>query len=373
MSTYSRYIIKSFFSHFFVVLLIFVFLMFSIRVIPIIELILIHNASLKLTLLLLVLMIPDMIVFILPATFLSASLLTFYNVVDSNENISLMSCGMNEFSIVRPVFIAALVTLIFYLPITFFLAPLSNKAFNKVLFRIVQFHPTINLKPMVFTEPFQNITIYVNEISSGDGSLNDVLVMDKRDPNTTLIITAKKAFSISPEDERFCLLEFIGGRATVIPKQGVPRNLSFERYSLMVELEDILGADHTRAEKPKEMTLQELLIELNAPNLSQLRKNDILFSFYNRFMAPLSSIIMVLLAGILPLKVHFKQRSNAFITGLFIFFGYYLVYTFMKSVAKSGNIRVELCALLPVIFLLILFALIARRGKIRSSVKMGLA
>jgi len=373
MNIYSRYITNSFLTQFFVMLLIFIFVMFSIRVIPIIELILVHNASFNLTIALLLLMVPDMILFILPAAFLSASLLTFYNVVESNENIFLMSCGMDEFSILKPVFVTAMLMLIFYFPMTFYWAPNSNKAFNNLLFKIVRFQPTVSLKPMIFTELFQNITIYTNEISAGDGSLIDVLVMDKRDPNGTLIITATKAFSIWPENEKFCLLEFLNGRATMVPKQGVPKNLNFEKYSLIIQMEDILGASHTRADKPKEMTLTDLIREIKNPNVEKVRKNDISFALYNRFLSPLSSLIMVLLGGLLPLRYHFKQRSNALITGLFIFFGYYLVYTFMKSVAKSGIIQVQVCALTPIMSLLLLSIIIIKGNTLKLFLKMSRA
>lgn len=357
MLIYYRYITKSFLSNFFLVLLVFIFLMFSINAIPIIELLLLHHAKFGLTVKVFCLMIPEVVAFVLPATFLMGSLITFFNFTENNENIVLASAGVSNWHIIKPIVILSTCLVVPYFLLSSYLAPASNSALNRNLYELVKLEPSLVLKTSVFFEPFPSITIYANAISKEGHELQEVIVMDKRDPKAAIIVVSKRLRIFSSERTGDVIFKFDDGTLTVMPTQGVPRNMHFKDYILTVSPWDVLGNLQLREPKPKEMTINELLKEKERPNLSKSRLGDLVFALYNRFITPAMGVLMVFLGGILPLVFHFRQRSVALISGLFIFFGYYTLYSGMKSLAKSGSISPFVCSVIPLLFLCILLSI----------------
>ncbi len=367
MGIYSSYLTKIFLSNFVVVLIVFVFLGFSINAISIIGLLILHNVRLLLTLKIFLFMIPEIVVFVLPASFLISSLITLFNLTENNENIVLSSAGVGDWEIVKPVFMLAIAFVLPYFLLLSYFAPISNSALNRNLYNLVRLGPSLVLKPGVFLEPFDNITIYGNDISHEDQGLEQVLVMDKRDPNVTLIVAAKRLHILPREDTAEVIFKFIEGNLFAIPKDGVPRNLMFKDYILSLSPLEAYGQVYTREPKPKEMTLFEIFREARRPNLSKARYGDLMFSLYNRFLLPVVGVLMVLLGGLLPLRFHFRRRTAALTSGLLVFFAYYILYSGMKSLAKSGAVMPFLCSFIPPIFLGLLLSKTSLYGVLNPS------
>lgn len=354
VSIYQRYLSKTYLLNFSVVLLVFIFLMFSINAIPTIELLLVHHASLYLTFKVFIFMIPEIIVLVLPATFLMASLITLFNMTENNEHIVLISAGLSNWHIIKPILVITSLLVIPYFFFTSYIAPFSNQQLNYNLYKLIKLEPSILLKPTVFLEPFPNITLYANTLSNENQDLEQVLVMDKRDPAATLLVISKRLSIYGKESTGEVVFRFSNGSLTAIPKEGVPRHMQFEDYILTISAWEALGEPRTREPKPKELTLGELLRERVKQVHIRGRYGDLTFALYNRFILPVVGILMGTLGAILPLRFHFRQRWVALLSGLSIFFGYYTLLLGMKSLAKSGILNPILCVLVPLIFLALL-------------------
>ncbi len=335
--------------------------MLSINIIPIMELLLLHKAGFINILKVILLLIPDSINFVFPAAALISTLIVYYNSLESNEIIALLSSGFETKTLSYPVISLAFIVLFAHFSLTTILSPISNYIATNTMLRIAKSHTTSVIKPQIFIEPIPNLIFYISEISPETG-MKDVLVMDKRAQDLTLIVVAKGAVFLGEGNQHGLAIRFLDGEVTVLEKgHKAPRNLQFEEYIISVERTELLGQSRTRGKKPKEMTVFEVLQELKSQDLTPHRANDLKFSLYARFFVPICSCLMVIIGFFLPIRVNFHKRHIAISAGVGIFTLYYLTYTGFKAIAESGIINPFLCAFMPVLALIIILMVLSTK------------
>lgn len=180
------YVGKDFLKAFLLSFVFFFFIFFINQILFLVKRILLKEVEIDTIINLVVLSIPQYLIFTVPFSTLSASCVVIGNLGADNEILALKSVGINP----KKLFIPILILSIFFSTITFWISnnliPLSGLKYRQQYSQLMQKIPTIEL------ESYTTISKGNNIISCGkieNGIINDIQIFDKQK-----IISSKKGF-----------------------------------------------------------------------------------------------------------------------------------------------------------------------------------
>ncbi|HDR14015.1 MAG TPA: LptF/LptG family permease, partial [Desulfobacteraceae bacterium] len=207
----NRYITFEILPTFFTGLLVAIFIIIATRTLSLTEMVVSKGARLSDMAWLVVYLLPDVISFALPAVVLMAVVTAFLRLSADSEIIALKSSGVSLYQMLPPVIVFAAVATFVSLAVSLVAVPWGNTSFKDMVFRIAQSQASLGIQERIFSEPFDDIIFYVNDFSRKDGSMHDVFVADRRDPETAHTVIADRAFLVSHPRERVINVHFKDG------------------------------------------------------------------------------------------------------------------------------------------------------------------
>ena len=348
------YIIKEIWPNFLASLLVFVFVMVAAQMLSITELIVTNGVKVTQVAGMIFFLLPDILSFALPAVTLMAVVVAFLRLSADSEIIALKSSGVSIYQMLPPVVIFSFVVFLIAVSITAFAAPWGNRSFKDLLFKIAKSRADLGIKERVFSEPFENVVIYVNSFSKQDGVLRDIFVVDKRDPSVANTIIAEEGHILVNPDERIITLYFVKGIILQVEQNfESARTINFNTYGLNIGLKDIMAGLETRQKAPHELEIRELVQELkNAPE-GDRRRNRVMRELAEKISIPLSIIFMGMIGVPLGAQIRTRGRTAGISISLVVFSAYYLFLTAIRSICASGMISPAFGVWLPDLFLIL--------------------
>lgn len=182
----------------------------------------------------------------LPLSILLASIMTFGNMGEKLELLSMKAAGISLFRIMRP-----LIILVVFVSIgAFFFSnevfPIIQSKFALLQHDIKRKNPELNLKEDVFNNEIANLSVRISKKNRETGMLYDIMIYDHRNTNDNSNVTLADSGKISlTKDERFMILTLYDGK-------------SYEQFK-----ED--GKRYDKRNKPfkrEEFGMREVLIEM---------------------------------------------------------------------------------------------------------------
>ena len=306
-------------------------------------------------------LLPNVILFALPAAALIAVLVAFLRMSQDSEIIALNSLGISLYQMLPAVIALSLISCLMASFIAFFGAPWGNRAFKDTAFRIVESRADVNIKERVFYEPFDDVVFYVNSLSSKDGVMKDVFVVDKRDKTMTHSIVAKKARILFSPESQSVVIHFEDGTAFIVEEDfSAARTMKFKTYDLNLNLQDLVSSMTSREKAPKEMYIGELLQGIKGLPRGEVRYNEMVINLLESFTIPLAVFFMGLIGAPLGAQIRARGRSLGIGLGLMIFLVYYLCVMGARGICENGTLSPFLGMWLPVIFLLVCCAILLK-------------
>ncbi len=148
----------------------------------------------------------------LPLAILVASIMAMGNLAERNELTAMRSAGMPLMKILKP-----LVVLMFFISFGALWFsnsawPYANVKFRALLYSVTKQRPALNIKPGVFYTGIEGFAIRVEE-KELDGTLNNILIHDHRDPErqASLVIKAEKGQMFNDEARDELVIELKNG------------------------------------------------------------------------------------------------------------------------------------------------------------------
>ena len=191
-STYKRlyaYISREFMLSFFVSFLFFFFIFFVNQFLFMLKSVSVQNLTIRIMLELVVLSVPQFLIYTFPFASLSASSMVIGNLSSNNEIMALRASGIS----ITHVFVPIVSFSLLIGGAAFWTADVINpwcaRQYKNMYARIIQSMPSVALKPYSVTR-VGNITISVGDVNSN--RLSDVTIIDASDPKETRRISAKK-------------------------------------------------------------------------------------------------------------------------------------------------------------------------------------
>jgi lipopolysaccharide export system permease protein len=191
MKILSRYILKEHISPFLISLLVVTFVLLIDRIMDLLNMIIEKKLAASVIVNLFLLSLPYMLALAIPMAVLVATILAFGRLTVDRETIGMKSCGINIYSMIKPLVVTAVILTGLMVYFNHWFLPNTNHKLKNLMVKVAYFRPMTIIKPGEFTT-VMDYTVFVKE-NSGE-VLKDVLIYDRSEttlPRTILAESGK--------------------------------------------------------------------------------------------------------------------------------------------------------------------------------------
>ncbi len=362
-----KYILREIISFFIVSLLVFVFIALAREMLIITEWIVQYDVSLYNLVYMVICLIPETILYALPAATLISVIIAFTRFSVDNEIIALKSAGTSLYQLMPPVLAFALLACLIGLTISLYAGPLGGKTFREISINILKSTTNIGLKERVFFEPVEDVYFYINNISYEDNMMSDVFIFDKRDDKRmTYTIVATKGQLILPKEAKDLNFHLEDGNI-FIAERGLSavRSIRFKTYDFKIDLEEMIPAKSGGEKEPQEMFMAELLEhrrQAGGSSSDAMRYNEATLEMMERFSIPLAVFLIGLIGVPLGSQIKARGRLAGGVLGLGVFLMYYICWAGFRSLSEAGLLSPVAGPWIPPLLLLVSGVYLMRRA-----------
>jgi lipopolysaccharide export system permease protein len=366
--TLYKYILHEIWPVFTASLIVFIFIVLAATMLNLSEWVVNHGVPLRGIAMIVFYLLPGLILFALPATVLMSVFVAFLRLSADNEIQAIKTSGIGLYQLLPPVVFVSGIAFLVACSISLVVAPLGNRAFKDLVFQMAYSKPDMGIRERVFCEPFQGVTFYVNHFSVRDKTMNDIFVVDRRDPSMTNSIVAKEGGIFINTKSKRITVHFQDGIVFTTDKNlETARTIKFSTYDLSLGTEDLMPALSSRIHDPNEMFVQDLIQKLKTTPRNEARYNDMVMELMEKFSIPLAVFLMGMIGAPLGAQMRAGGRFAGIVISLLIFGIYYLFLASMRGLRESGMLPPYIGAWLPDLFLLASCVFLMKRaGEERS-------
>lgn len=260
---------------------------------------------------LIVLMLPSLLIFVLPAALLIGTFYALYRLQSDSELIVLAAAGQSRLKIAYPLLLLGLLAAGMQLAVNLYLMPVGQRVLKDRMYQIQGDLASNILREGQFTTPSDGLTVYVRE-RSGSATARGILVHDNREPEKPTTYMAEVG-EIVPSDAgpRFVL---VNGSVQRRDEPSRVATLQFDRY--VIDMAPFQRGERDNNRGTKERYLNELLAPPDAATLGDDRKRAYFAEGHDRLSSPLYNIVFVLIPAAAVLSAGSARRSIAMRVGL---------------------------------------------------------
>ena len=335
-SILTRYIFREVTVPFCLSLLIFTCILFTARIIKLVDLIINRGVS--------VLHIGEMLLFVMPSflevtvpmAFLLAILWGFGRLSTDRELIALKSCGVSLPQMATPLCLLTVILLGCSFFLTLSVRPWSNAGLDRVFYDISKTRATAGLREKTFNDEFEGLVIYAEEIVPPGTLLKGIMIADSRLPQRTETIFARKGLLVPSSGGDLLTLRLNEG--TVHSRQQKEKShqtTDFSVYDVTLDTAALLAHVKEPKHSPKDMTTTELL-KILSQGQDAPQHNKALVEFHRRLALPFACVVFSLIALPLSVRTTWAFRSVGFGVSLGIILLYYVLLTAGEAFGKRG-------------------------------------
>ena len=369
--TIHKYIFSEIWPAFLASLAVFIFIVLAARMLQLLEWIITYGASPLAVLIIVLSLLPGAILFALPATILMAVFVAYLRLSGDNEIVALKTSGFSFYQMVPPALFVSFIALFAALLISLGAAPWGTKTFKQFLFDMAYSRADIGIKERVFSEPFQGITVYVNSFSPKDRQMEDIFLVDRRDPSMATTIMAKGGRILIHPKSRVVTVHFEDGSIfTTDKKLESARTVKFSTYKLTIDASDLMASASSRVKGRKEMGIQEILQSLKRTPEAGTNNNEVAVELMERFSIPIAVFLMGLIGVPLGAQIKSGGRLVGVVVSLLIFLLYYLSLVGMRNIGETGKLSPFVAPWIPVLLLAGICGFLIRRASRDESINL---
>ncbi len=333
-SIINRYLLREMITPFFVSLGVFTFILLIAKIMELTDLVVSRGVGLSVVGRLLLYALPYFFVFTIPMATLLGVLLAFLRLSADNEVTALKAAGVGLHQVLPPVAALAVFAWLLSSVLAIWALPWGNHQFENLVYQVAQDKADLALKERVFLDSFKNLVIYVNRLP-GQGMLQDVFVVDERDPQKPHTIVAKRGRLFPAKGGKLLIRLYDGTIHSVSQDFSSAQTVRFKIYDVAVDASGLIAQKRT-GKHEKEMYVGELLAAMHKPGITAKRLHLIQMELHKKFSLPFACLVMALIG--LPLGTHSRSgRSWGVAVALGAFLAYYLMLSAAWSFGETGS------------------------------------
>ncbi|MDF1591694.1 MAG: LPS export ABC transporter permease LptF [Desulfobacterales bacterium] len=323
----NRYIFKELIPPFVINLFFLTFIFLMTKILDITNLVVNYKVSLWAIVLMLIYSMPFFLEFVIPMSVMMAVLLTFLRLSSDNEIVALKAGGCHIYRLLPPVFLFAFIGWALTSFMAIYALPWGKLSLKELSFKVISSNIDIGLKERTFSDSFDGVMLYVNQVDLKNKALVDVFIEDQRTPNLISTVVASKGRLFSnPQDLQYRLRLYNGTINQVDMKSRSAHSINFDTYDITLDIKRMAQPVRGGGDKDEEeMDLAELRHYLKNTSLKNDQYYLTLMEFHKKFSIPFACFALGLLA--VPLGIHSRsaRRSYGVGLGLVFFLSYYIL------------------------------------------------
>ncbi len=290
-------------------------------------------------------LLPTFFVITVPLSFLLGILLAFGRLSADSEFIALKASGISLYTLVKSVFVLAILFSLLTAFITIKLEPSSKRAFRNKLFKIAASNASVNVKPGIFNDEFKGIVLYTRGMDEQRGIMNDVFISDERESETPAIITAKQGRFISDPHKYSLTLRLTDGTIHRRPESKTYQTVNFSNYNININIGNQLNSQR-RSFSKSELSWSELNQSIQKTKKKN-RRQQLLTEKYERIVIAFAPLVLVLVGVPLGLQSQRSGKGAGFSLALLVFLVYYVLLSLAGDISDNGLVPAAIILWLP--------------------------
>ena len=343
-----RYIFREITVPFCLSLLIFTGILFTARIIKLVDLVVNRGVSVFDISKMLLFVLPSFLEVTVPMAFLLAILWGFGRLSTDSEAIALKSCGISLPQMALPLCALTVILLGSSFFLTLAVRPWSNAGLDRVFYDVSKNRATAGLKEKTFNNEFDGLVIYAEEIEPPGTLLKGIMIADSRSAQRTDTIFARNGLIVPGVDSNLLTLRLNKGTVhSVQQKEKSHQTTHFSVYDVTLDTAALLAHVKEPTHSPKDMTTTELLDVLSHKEKNTSPHNKALVEFHRRIALPFACVVFSLIALPLSVRTTSAFRSIGFGVSLGIILVYYLLLTAGETFGKRGVLPPAIALWMP--------------------------
>ncbi len=302
------------------------------------ELLIRQNADTVTVLKVVLYILPSILVFTLPMSFLVGTLVGFSRLSTESEVVAMRAGGIGLRQILRPVLRAGLLVAVATLVLTVHFWSEGNWKLRLLRHEIGMRPMQSQLKPRVFNEDLPGKLLYVEDVDLRSGLWKGVFLADQLPEGKKRVILAGRGELLPAADGNRLQLALSEGSSYLFDP-GNASDYGVSQFGTLAVSIDLPAARvWDRPKRPGDKTMGELWTDLTtaAPEV----RTESNAEFQRRLALPLSALIFAVLGVTLGITPHRGGRGYGAITSLVVAFSYYLLFATGSKLASQGAIPV---------------------------------
>ncbi len=280
-------------------------------------------------------LLPSILIFTLPISFLIGTLVAFSRLSTDSEVVALRAGGVSLYQMLRPVLKIGVGVAVITLLFTHFLLPEGNWNLRQLRHKVGLQPVRSQIKPRVFNEHLPGMLLYVEDINLRTSSWKGVFLADTTAGDKNRIILSKKGEVAVRPDGKSLQIHFEDGSVYKV-KPGTPEKDSLIHFRNQITLITLPEIEHTitKPKRPEDKTVTELLRDLRQSDLELHGPSRV--ELHSRTALPLSALIFAVLGVTLGISSHRGGRGYGFVISVTVAFIYYVLFATGTQLAKNG-------------------------------------
>ncbi|WP_297340023.1 LPS export ABC transporter permease LptF [Pseudophaeobacter sp.] len=259
--------------------------------------------------------LPNLIRMVLPVAVFAAAVWVTNRLQSESELTVLQATGTSPWQMARPALGFGLITALMMSVLTHFLLPSS---IGQLALREQEISRNVTAKLLTeghFLHPAKGVTFYIRQIDS-NGTLNDVFLSDRRDPNQSMTYTGARAFLVRDEGKTHLIM--VNGMAQRLDNR--TKQMSTTNFSdFSYDISSLVNKSAITQRNIREISSWELLRNREDINLSEgYSLGALAEEFHLRFARALICIAVALI-GFSALMIGSHSRFGVWRQALLAF------------------------------------------------------
>jgi lipopolysaccharide export system permease protein len=353
--TLYSYLAAEILAPFFASLLILNGVLFTGRIMQLVDLIFTMNISLADFIRLCIFISPKLLLFSIPMASSIAVIIAFIRLVNDNEIIALKAAGVSLYKMLPPIIVFALCTSLFTGFVATKFIPAGSVSMHNLFVKLATEKINNGIQAKRFSDNTGNIVLYVNHVNAETKSWSGVYLSDLRDKNHPITILAKSG-SLTPHMADMYLSMDLHDGSLHRADGDITQTINFKDYKINLPVKAPKSISGQNLSKSS-MTQKELL-DAAKDKASNSKGKHFLSEYHKRLALPVGCFILTLLGLSLALRAQPGQRNTALPLGIGFFLLYFISLTMAENLSGHSILPVGLIMWLPnVIFAIIMIAI----------------
>lgn len=317
-----NYILKEFIGPFCLSILVFTSILVMGNIIQIADLIINKGVGGYYILKLLYFLIPSLLIFTIPMSLLTATILAFGKLASDNEIVAMRASGISFFRISFPALVVAVLFTVGNIQLNEKVLPESGFEARKLVKEIGFRNPTALIEPGVFIRGFKDYVIFIYGMD-GNKLKNIRVYQPQEDGSPRTIVAQEGEIESSPGSDIVKLKLKNGTTEEAMPGDSTKfYKLNFKHYNLILDLSGKMSVESIE-KKAREKTSEELREEIKHVEKQGISPTPLLIELHKKLALSLSNFVLVLFAIPLSVTIHRREKSIGFGLGLITFAIYF--------------------------------------------------